>query len=446
MLNRACVVATCAAAFGATANSGGGEAAGLEAAFVGHELSSGEGDPSLHDRIAELTARLKHLERSPEEHRLAERRAAEIRRLVEQMVADADTRAGLRSNGLTAGYDGKFFLASADGNFRLEVSGQLQQRYVLNLRQNSPGDDTRGGFEIRRGKLTVAGYVLGPKLAYYATTALSRRTGTFQLEEAWIRIGLTNEMQLKIGQFRSPLLREEQVPSKRQLLVERSLIARRFTQDRIRGTSFRYRTDTFRVGATFMDASDDLFGDQNWIASGRAEVLLDGRWNRLRDFTSFPDDKPTIALGVGILFQDEDRSDPDDDDSKVLRWTADVTAELGGANVFAALVGNHFDEEDHETLNQYGVVVQGGLFLTDEWELFARYVWGDADGEAVDLSVVTVGVNRYFHGHRLKWTADVGYGVSEVGGFWRSSGAGWLRDRRGEEGQVVVRAQLQLLF
>ena len=84
------------------------------------------------------------------------------------------------------------------------------------------------------------------------------------------------------------------------------------------------------------------------------------------------------------------------------------------------------------------------MFVTDKWELFAQYLWGDADGEAVDLSVVTIGVNRYVVHHRLKWTADVGIGLSEVGGFWSSTGAGWRRDRTGEDGQVVVRAQLQL--
>ena len=33
--------------------------------------------------------------------------------------------------------------------------------------------------------------------------------------------------------------------------------------------------------------------------------------------------------------------------------------------------------EDREpSLDQYGVVVQGGLFFTEKWEAFARYEWG----------------------------------------------------------------------
>ena len=71
---------------------------------------------------------------------------------------------------------------------------------------------------------------------------------------------------------------------------------------------------------------------------------------------------------------------------------------------------------------------------------------GGADGEAADLSILTVDINRHVRRHDLKLTADIGYGLNEVGRFWSSSGAGWRRDHRGREGQVVVRFQLQLLF
>ncbi len=70
------------------------------------------------------------------------------------------------------------------------------------------------------------------------------------------------------------------------------------------------------------------------------------------------------------------------------------------------------------------MVVQGGLFFTEKWEAFGRYEWGGADGEAADLSILTVGINRYVRRHDLKLTADVGYGLNEVGRFWSSSGAG----------------------
>ena len=62
------------------------------------------------------------------------------------------------------------------------------------------------------------------------------------------------------------------------------------------------------------------------------------------------------------------------------------------------------------------------------------------------LSVITVGVNWFIAREAIKLTADLGYGFKEVGEFWEDSGAGWLEDRPGENGQVVLRSQFQLLF
>ena len=66
------------------------------------------------------------------------------------------------------------------------------------------------------------------------------------------------------------------------------------------------------------------------------------------------------------------------------------------------------------------------FLVPDEWEIFARYEYGDDDASATDdLSIVTVGFNRYFDKHALKWTTDVGYSFNEVAPIWSSSGAGW---------------------
>ena len=201
----------------------------------------------------------------------------------------------------------------------------------------------------------------------------------------------------------------------------------------------RYATQRWRVTAGFHDLPDVL--SDGWLASCRAELLMWGRWRRLRDFTSFPGQRPTGALGGGILYRDGASADPTD----TLRWTADASIEFGGANAFASITGSHA-ETSGATLNQFGAVVHGGFFVVDEWEVFSRYEWGDADGVDPDLSVLTVGFNRYVDRHDLKWTVDVGYSFNEVGGFWSTRRAGWLSDASGRTGQIVARAQLQLLF
>ncbi|MHC4275270.1 MAG: hypothetical protein ACYSUR_16605, partial [Planctomycetota bacterium] len=94
-----------------------------------------------------------------------------------------------------------------------------------------------------------------------------------------------------------------------------------------------------------------------------------------------------------------------------------------------------------------GVVVQGGYYLTDKWEGYARYEWGDNDLPGTDdLSVVTAGANYYIHGDTVKWTTDIGVALDRVAATWRSGDAGWRGDSPDEDGQVVFRSQLQLLF
>ena len=116
-------------------------------------------ESDLNQRLDQIEAKIERLEASSDERWLTDKRTSEIRALVEDLLAVADTWADLLPTSLTAGYDGEFFIVSNDHRFRLELSGQIQQRYVLNQQNNAPTDDTRGGFELRRAKLKVAGYL-----------------------------------------------------------------------------------------------------------------------------------------------------------------------------------------------------------------------------------------------------------------------------------------------
>jgi hypothetical protein len=62
----------------------------------------------------------------------------EVLAIIGEMQADAETRSSLMQS-TASNHDGKFFLASPDGAFRLNVGGQLQFRYNLNFRTD---DDT----------------------------------------------------------------------------------------------------------------------------------------------------------------------------------------------------------------------------------------------------------------------------------------------------------------
>lgn len=435
-----------------------GVSAALITAMAAFPAAAQRDAPDLSTRLADLEARYQRLVECDSSDRwLTEERSREIRALVADVLADADSRASLldddEDEDMDAGWDDAFFLEfeTSDERFKLEIEGQVQLRHVFNQRNaaaDDDGDDSSGGFEARRVRLEFGGYVYDKMIRYNIKGSYERATGMMTLNDATIQLRFSPEWALSLGRFRQAVLREEDVSSKRQLLVERSSVEEAFAQQRAVGVGLDYSTDRFRASASFMDVSDGLFESNGWLGTARAELIVwgEGGFSELKDFTSFPDDDPVVMIGAGVLYQDEDFEDDEDDDEQVFRWTADVSLEFGGWNAFAAIVGNQFDDDDGNSFDQLGIVVQGGVFLTDELEIFAQYAWGDADDDGFDLSTATLGFNYYFAGHALKLTSDVGYAFEEFGDIWASSGTGWLEDAEGSTGQVVVRTQFQLLF
>lgn len=398
-------------------------------------------DPELVRQVDEIEARLDRLEAQTPTGRLAERRAQEIRHLVADVLADAQSRTSLLQEQATAGHGRRFFVASADGRFRAEVSGMIQVRFAYNHQEDGP---TSAGFSVRRLKLYVRGHIQSPKLVYRVTVA-KRADGTFGLQTVMAEYRPIEGVRVWAGRFRPRLIREGAVSSRRQLLAERSLVARTFNQFRSIGLGARLEKDGHRLLVNFQNAGVSSFPNRGWQGSVRGEVVLWGSRAPLSDLTSFPGDEPAALLGVGVLYSDANLTDPSVL-SSTLRWAADLSVEFGGANVLVEVVGNHVDDMAGARLDQLAIVVQGGIFVTDGWELVSRYEWGDSDTGEPPLNIVSIGVNRYFHRHSVKATVDVGYGLDEVVNFWSSAGANWLTDAPGRKGQVVVRAQFQLLF
>ncbi|MFQ5472219.1 MAG: hypothetical protein ACE5FA_04955, partial [Dehalococcoidia bacterium] len=185
--------------------------------------------------------------------------------------------------------------------------------------------------------------------------------------------------------------------------------------------------------------------DTEYAFMGRAEVLVDGNWKQFKDFTSPRGSEFGLMGGVGVVYQSAEYGTTAGPEETDFRLTADLSLEGDGWNVF---VGGTYQDLDEADTNPWGIVVQGGYYIDDDLELFARYELGDSDDGSSDenLSVLTAGVNKYFSKHALKWTTDFGYGFDPVSGFWDKLGAGWRPDATGEDGQFVLRTQIQLLF
>jgi hypothetical protein len=421
--------------------------------------SPAQGQETLQAQVDSLQAEVARLRADDADTWLNERRAEEVKGLIREVLADAETRASLLEDGITAGYDKGFFLASPDKNFLLKIGGQMQFRYVVN-NQDDRTDETDNGFQFRRTKLNFAGHIADPKLGYDLTIAAERGDGNVVMEDALMSYKLTDDLKLSWGKFKLPFLREELTSSKRQLAVDRSSVTEFFTLNRGEQVQLGYSSDFIRAAVSVNDGANSEFTDYAADAveaafTGRADIKLAGNWKQMDDFTAWSGEDFAAFLGGAVHYELGDGANGAT--SNYLGYTVDGSVECSGANLFAAFNGGHIepDAAGANDRDMYGLLIQGGYqVIPDTLEPFARWEWLD-DGAAgtTDLQALTAGFNWYMKKHNAKFTADVvwmydgddpvgnPYGASEL-----SSGLGLASGLVDGDDQIALRAQFQLLF
>jgi hypothetical protein len=287
----------------------------------------------------------------------------------------------------------------------------------------------------------------------------------FGLNEAYAGYDFDNGIKLKAGTMKAPLLFEELVDSRYQQAVERSLVNYLYTGAYVDGVALEYSSAHVRlVGMVSNGISDGLFGggvaggsaqtggtpalvsDTDAAFTFRAEWLAGGTWEQFQGYTSRQDEEPGLLIGGAAHWQLAEDDMPLVPDISWLVLTLDASLELGGGNFYAAVIlGNADLPAPADDSVPLALILGGGWYFAENWELFGRYEWSDVDLPATDdVSIATVGVNGYFAGQNVKWTTDFGLGLNTVS--FSVPVTGWNVDAPGETGQVVIRSQLQIAF
>ena len=504
-------------------------------------------------RIAALEKAVSDLMQEKGENWLTAQRASEIRAVVQDVLSDADTRANLQGSAATAGYNDGFFIASPDGNFKLKISGELQNRWAYNWLstramtnsltgtappgapaqtfENEAVSKAAWGFEVRRAKLQFSGHIVDPGWQYALTIAYQQyfgsnefpvsgangansTTGTLSsgggvtggdnyaggltIENGYIERDLGAGFSLQVGQFKSPFLHEWLVSSRDQLAAERSIVNAMFGTGWTQGLQLNWSNDQFRAMLSYNDGANNAnlgaisgtsgFSTGNegagftaWAFTGRGEWVVFGNWKQFSDFSSMRGEGAGLMVGAAMNWQSGGQwatstvpGNPNPPQSgnaeaKFLAWTLDATWDLGGASLYSAWVMNtaYSNTWGQASINSFGSIVQGGYFISDTVELFARWEWMNTQGTGSNVAgdlitdnsaydgfvnnIGTIGMNWYIKGRSIKFTSDFGvswnpqifqqglYGDNIAGADYRNEGAGG-------GGQIVIRSQLQLLF
>ena len=345
---------------------------------------------AMHQEIA--TMRAQHGDKW-----LTEARAEEIRSLVKDVVADADMRTSLQGSGATSGYSNGFFIASADGNFRLDLDFLAQERFTWNYRPGAnigtvpalsttfiPTESGTGeaqsqwGFESRRTQMAFAGNLLNPSWTYMAclnygsaVDPYTPEVGQPVLQDGWIAKDFDNGVSLKVGQFKSPFMAESLRADGAQLSAERSVVDYYFSGGYTQGILISFAQEKWRVMGTYNNGprsqnttwaggSLGAISTNNSVSAGaRAELVLAGAWSQFANETSTRSDETGLRIGAAVQYYNNrggssgtgyypqvpspvygselafDRFTT----TGALDWTADITYKSGGLSLTGAFVG-----------------------------------------------------------------------------------------------------------
>ncbi len=325
---------------------------------------------------------------------LTQQRADEIREVVKDVLADSETRTSLQGEGVTAGWNKNFFLASPDGNFTLFVTGQIQARQSYNYQSKSSrnplkvgaattypkeSSSNQYGTEIRRARIIFTGNVIDPSWTYRVAVAFNQNslvegsattnnsqnsTNGVVLDDAFIRKDFGNGFAVRTGQWKSAYNFEEMASSSSMQFVERTLVNQYFTPKFIAGIELQYETALWRASVNWNDgggnrnvsgvgSSSTSENNVQWATSGRAELKLAGEWGQFREMMSFRGREDGILIGAAYNWQrggagnvptSAGVSGPivGNDDGINFSYTADFNLRSNGFSFFAAFLGNSF--------------------------------------------------------------------------------------------------------
>jgi phosphate-selective porin OprO and OprP len=358
-------------------------------------VAGADTNAELQERLAIAEAKIAELSTSDRDEWINDTRADEIRELVHDVLADADTRASMLGNGSPV---------------TVNVHGFLQTRWSYNDIKTD-GVDTTHGFNVPRTRLEVSGdlYDWG-----YKVSGQWNDGGNFTLMDAYADWG-----NFRVGQFKSPFMKEVLTAQTDTLATERSVISNQFGQGRSQGIQYGYDTSFGGFSVAYTDGFNTANGagvQNGYALTGRLDL-------RATDWVGF---------GVAVSHNDLDTFDYN-------TWTADATFSAGGFDFTGAYVATMDDTNGDD----WGTVWTASYDVTDKAQLFGQYEVGHLEGVETDLKIATFGVNYAFNDN-VKWTTDVGYAFDSVDAGWNLGNSGW--NTTANEGETLIRSQIQVKF
>lgn len=372
----------------------------------------------------------------------------------------------------------------------IELSVGVRFNYTYNSTNgNVPSDDdTTIGFQFSDAEVAIEGDVtenmharlsfdFGPRDEFSLAP-----TGSAVLEDAYVDWAVNEDFTLRVGQF-VPAYSDESSTSEFNMMssyrsVTHELIG---TPGWTQGIEAHFGGDTWDLvvglndGANTQSLAFNSGLEMDFGINARFDFYSDSDKARFDDQTSWRGSENGWRVGAGLYFESFGDTNPSSTDTLDVIWyTADATFEGDGWAVRAALYGASmtYDNFTVRDYTNYGLEIGGSVFLSDQWEAFARWdsLFLDEDSAGPQVtpggddvqSFIAIGANYYFvpESHAAKFTLELGLALNETNDIRNNNGntgggvpVGWLlrssgffRDVAGEDGQMYISGTMQWLF
>ena len=475
------------------------------AAFSGMAVASTTGTASndLQSRLEAAEAKIAEMSAQQNGDWLTEQRSEQISGIVQDVLADADTRASLQGNGATSGYNKGFFIQSADGKWSMKLNGLFQERFNVG---HQPDDrwgnggaagvwdkNSAWGFETTRAALNFSGELAG--VAFYNARLdwspyNGNGTGLSNSPLEWAYGGwhINDNWSASIGRQKMDVMRGFMVNAEDQQAIERSSYNYYWASSQIsNGVKFNGNWDQFRMNAMFSNgATSQVAGTvgnnpwqtnvHGWAITGRGEWLLQGDWAQFDQIGSTNGGTAGMLLGVGggYLRGSNEPTPWAAGNSVPKNWlvSGDLSYQADGWNCYGSVSyqrtnGGLAAADDRDSI---GFEAGCGMYLDDTNELYSRWQWinpGQGSGSAGNnisstLNIATIGWNHYIAGPNAKFSIDWNWCFSDpsmvnANGAGGGGYAGWWNNsavvvppganmNTTSGSQWLLRTQLQVSF
>ena len=448
--------------------------AGSTLTLTGVSYAAVEGNNDTATQISELKAEIAALKGNQGEQWLTEQRADQIRGVVQDVLADSNTRSSFQqAGGATAGYNNGFFISSADGNYSLKINALEQVRFVWNNTYQDTKDQNSWGFENRRTQAFFSGNVVDPSWKYLVGMAYDAQNdpynadaGNFNLYYAMVTKSFGDGFSVSVGQMNVPFTVESNLFNAGSTQMgDYSIFEYMFGAGQQVGAMAKLEKDAFRVsGGWYNIVQTDSSGtvgnswdnndNQSIAVAGRAEYKVAGTWDQFSKESSFKGEEFGLLIGGGVIWQNgRNNNSAGVYDANPLGLTADAQAKFGGFNLIGQFLWQDGYPGTDASSSVWGFNVPGGAFVTEDLEVFGAWAYADTAGDGGDTgsfgttNYLQTGANWYFAKNSIKATV---MGIIPLNND--AAQAGNLRDFEGgvglsdQDNNFSLVCQLQVMF